>query len=33
MMSYLNFRDDYEVSCNELDLLVEAALSVDGVYG
>lgn len=27
------FRDDYEVSCDELDLLVDAAMSVDGVYG
>lgn len=26
-------RDDYEVSCPELDQLVEAALSVPGVYG
>ena len=28
-----NFRDDYEVSCDELDQLVELAMSVDGVYG
>lgn len=27
------YRDDYEVSCTELDELVEAALEVDGVYG
>lgn len=27
------FRDDYEVSCKELDLLVKLALEVDGVYG
>lgn len=27
------YRDDYEVSCPELDQLVEAALSVPGVYG
>lgn len=26
-------RDDYEVSCLELDELVAAALEVDGVYG
>ena len=26
-------RDDYEVSCSELDQLVEAALQVNGVYG
>ena len=29
----LVFRDDYEVSCGELDSLVEAALEVQGVYG
>ena len=27
------FRDDYEVSCKELDQLVELALKCDGVYG
>ncbi|VFV45934.1 low quality protein: [Lynx pardinus] len=27
------YRDDYEVSCPELDQLVEAALSAPGVYG
>ena len=27
------YRDDYEVSCDELDLLVDAAMSVDGVFG
>ena len=27
------FRDDYEVSCPELDQLVELALTVDGVLG
>lgn len=27
------FRDNYEVSCPELDELVSAALEVDGVYG
>ena len=31
--SHLSLRDDYEVSCEELDFLVEAALQVDGVYG
>lgn len=31
--SHYSLRDDYEVSCPELDLLVEAALSVPGVYG
>lgn len=30
---YVLCRDDYEVSCPELDQLVEAALSVPGVYG
>lgn len=28
-----DFRDDYAVSCPELDQLVAAALEVDGVYG
>lgn len=27
------YRDDYEVSCRELDELVEAAREVDGVLG
>lgn len=27
------YRDDYEVSCKELDELVEAAREVDGVLG
>lgn len=31
--SYVLCRDDFEVSCPELDQLVEAALSVPGVYG
>ncbi|XP_013415913.1 galactokinase [Lingula anatina] len=31
--SHISLRDDYEVSCPELDQLVEAALEVDGVYG
>jgi galactokinase len=31
--SHVSLRDDYEVSCAELDFLVEAALEVDGVFG
>jgi galactokinase len=31
--SHRSLRDDYEVSCSELDLLVELAEKVDGVYG
>ncbi|XP_071796907.1 galactokinase-like [Asterias amurensis] len=31
--SHNSLRDDYEVSCPELDQLVEAAMAVDGVYG
>jgi galactokinase len=31
--SHLSLRDDYEVSCKELDLMVELARKVDGVYG
>ncbi|XP_023346770.1 galactokinase [Eurytemora carolleeae] len=31
--SHNSLRDDFEVSCPELDQLVEAALKVDGVYG
>ncbi|NXI57263.1 GALK1 Galactokinase, partial [Chloroceryle aenea] len=31
--SHNSLRDDYEVSCSELDELVAAALEVDGVYG
>ena len=27
------FRDDFEVSCPELDQLVEAAMEVEGVFG
>ena len=30
---YIHNRDDYNVSCTELDQLVEIALEVDGVYG
>eukprot|EP00871_Galdieria_phlegrea_P004290 jgi/Galph1/4862/GphlegSOOS_G3546.1 len=31
--SHNSLRDDYEVSCKELDILVEIACSVPGVYG
>jgi galactokinase len=31
--SHISLRDDYEVSCAELDFLVEAALEVEGVFG
>ncbi|MCI0485388.1 MAG: galactokinase [Blastocatellia bacterium] len=31
--SHLSLRDDYEVSCAELDLMVELASKVEGVYG
>ena len=31
--SHHSLRDDYEVSCEELDLLVEIARSIDGVIG
>ncbi len=31
--SHLSLRDDYDVSCAELDLLVELALEVPGVFG
>jgi galactokinase len=31
--SHASLRDDFEVSCPELDLLVEIALDVQGVYG
>ncbi|MFT7804209.1 galactokinase-like [Arapaima gigas] len=31
--SHNSLRDDYEVSCKELDELVSAALEVEGVYG
>jgi galactokinase len=33
VQSHNSLRDDYEVSCHELDLLVTFALEVDGVYG
>jgi galactokinase len=31
--SHASLRDDYEVSCKELDLMVELAHQVEGVYG
>ncbi|MBO2521330.1 MAG: galactokinase [Firmicutes bacterium] len=31
--SHASLRDDYEVSCRELDLVVEIASGVEGVYG
>jgi len=31
--SHSSLRDDYEVSCKELDLLVELASALEGVYG
>jgi galactokinase len=31
--SHAGLRDDYEVSCRELDVLVEEASKVDGVLG
>jgi galactokinase len=31
--SHAGLRDEYEVSCRELDLLVDIASSLDGVYG
>jgi galactokinase len=33
VQSHESLRDDYEVSCAELDLLVETALGIDGVLG
>lgn len=33
LKSHASLRDDYEVSCPELDLLVEIATSIEGVYG
>ena len=33
MASHTSLRDDYEVSCRELDAMVEAALRVEGVIG
>ena len=31
--SHASLRDDYEVSCQELDLLVDISRTIDGVYG
>jgi galactokinase len=31
--SHYGLRDDYEVSCEELDILVEAAEAIEGVLG
>jgi galactokinase len=31
--SHRSLQHDYEVSCAELDFLVDAALALDGVYG
>lgn len=31
--SHISLRDDFEVSCAELDFLVDAALRIDGVFG
>ncbi len=31
--SHQSLRDDYQVSCDELDLMVRLALAVEGVYG
>lgn len=31
--SHISLRDDYEVSCRELDVIVEEALKLDGVWG
>jgi galactokinase len=31
--SHISLRDDYEVSCPELDAFVDIAISLDGVYG
>jgi galactokinase len=33
VLSHRSLRDDYEVSCRELDIMVEIALSVEGVAG
>ncbi len=33
VQSHEGLRDDYEVSCRELDVLVDAALGVNGVFG
>ena len=31
--SHRSLQHDYEVSCAELDFLVDSALAIDGVYG
>ena len=31
--SHLSLKEDYEVSCRELDILVEEAWNIDGVLG
>ena len=31
--SHLSLRDDYEVTCEEIDYLVDTAMSIDGVIG
>jgi len=31
--SHASLRDDYQVSCEELDFLVDAAMAIEGVYG
>lgn len=31
--SHISLRDDYEVSCEELDFLVDTAMGIEGVYG
>lgn len=33
LQSHEGLRDEYQVSCRELDTLVDAALGIDGVYG
>lgn len=33
LASHASLRDDYEVSCRELDAMVKALMSVDGVFG
>ena len=31
--SHVSFRDDYEVSCEEIDILVDLAWQIPGVIG
>lgn len=33
VQSHVSLKEDFEVSCDELDLLVELAMEVEGVYG